>query len=450
MATMVQPPPETAAQFGDEPKGDNPQQEELDDAEFVSDDGEGNASILKPRQPARHHRARDSFYDDGGGLHGRSKNEEDNDDDDDDTTAEFRNSKWYIISAAIFVFSSILYLGMACMVMDLYWFYKDVPREVYFADDDASWWNYFVNCTDDGFMPENVTMADDDYTWYEWYNNTAFFDDDTVWTPRIANENAPGYEAQVSKYMLLYFSAAFGFLITGLIEVVLARNSRFLYRMLYYLMMLAAAFGLVSAILTNKDPLWSNITNCISTNLWALEAIAILYQRVNGGHESDEYEEYARIFGISITAWFYLADLSFMIGTVGDAVTSYFYIFELDNWRLGVSAVVFATFWLICALVYLLVAVHDHLEFKKYFRNLELEKKTMGLLDLELTPGGVVALAGDADKSTGGGTSGALLGGGGKTTTKGETSRRTDTVSLPPSSINDPPDEDEKKLDDVP
>lgn len=373
---MTDPPKE----FPDEPMGDNPQQEAVDDAEFVSDDGEGNASIMKPRKPTRHHRARDSYYDMDGNTGGRGKKQEDfdgDDDDDDDTLADFKNSKWYILSACIFVISSILYLAMACMIMDMYWFYRDTPSKVYWADDDATWWNYFINCTDDGFFPEEVANADDDYSWMEWYNETAFFEDDNIWLPKIAKETSRGYpdSAYVSQYMAVYFFAALGFMITGAIELFLARHAKLSYRMIYYVMMLAACFGMVSAILTNYSPLWSSIANCISCVLWAGEAIVIVYQRLHGVSDADDYEEYARILRIPITNWFYLADFSFMIGTVGDAVTSFFYIFEIDNWKLGVSAVVFATFWLICALVYLLVAVNDHTEYKKYFATLNEEPK---------------------------------------------------------------------------
>mmetsp|Transcript_12648 Transcript_12648/g.26655 ORF Transcript_12648/g.26655 Transcript_12648/m.26655 type:complete len:466 (-) Transcript_12648:556-1953(-) len=378
---------------------DNGNGNDLEKVEFVANDDEGKASIMKPRKPTRHHRATDSHYNKDGYLRGRkagddnnnNKNNDDNNNDDDDdnsrnstgsedTMTEFRNSKWYLLSASIFVFASVLYLAMACMIMDMYWFYKDVPMKVMYSDDDATWWNYFENCTDDGFYPEEVETADDDYTYMNWYNETAFFEDDIVWQPRIANANAPGYESYVSKYMLLYFSAALAFLVVGIIEVVLARQARFVYRVLYYIMMLAAAFGLVSAILTHKDPLWSNIANCISCNLWALEAIAIVYQRVTGTSEADEYGEYATILGFYVTSWFYVADFSFMVGTVGDAVTSYLYIFQIDNWIMGILAVVFATCWLICAIVYLMVAVHDHMQYKIYVYALLQEEKNAGLL----------------------------------------------------------------------
>ena len=393
--------------FRDEPKGDP--EDVLDEAEFVSDDGEGNTSVMKPRKPTIHHRAvnHDKIqaqcpHDEAGLESG-----DESDDDDKEDLEQYRNSKYYIFSACVFVFSSFLYLGMACMVMDRYYHYADVPLNVMNADDDATWWNYFVNCTDDGFFPENVTNADDDYTWMEWYNETAFHEDDTVWLPKIANENAPGYEPYVSKYMLLYFWAALGFLITGVIEVILARKY-FWYRMLYYLMIIAATLGMVSAVLTNKDPYWSNITNALSVHFWALEAIIIVVQRCKGKSFADDYDDDAHIFGISITKWFYIADFSFLIGTLGDCGTSYFYIFGIDNYKLGITAVVFAMGWLICAIVYLLIAIYDHNQYKIYFDYLGDERKR----ELGLIPGGVVSMDLDADKDgngNGGGEDGSLV-----------------------------------------
>jgi uncharacterized membrane protein YciS (DUF1049 family) len=361
--------------FNDEPK--NKVDAIVGEAAFVNDDGEGNTSIMKPRKPAFHHRAVDShrnigtkMFDDPDDDNVDDLNNDNDDDDDDDTVAQYRNSKYHIISNSVFVFSSALYVAMACMTMDYYWHYKDVPKEVMNADDDAAWWNYFINCTDDQFFPENVTNADDDNTWMVWYNETAFFDDDIVWLPKIANENADGYEPYVSKYMLLYFWAALGFIITGVVEVFLARKY-FWYRMLYYIMIVAAAFGLVSAILLNKDPLWSNICNAISVHVWALEAIIILVQRCRGQSESNEFDKHEGFFGLPIRTWFFIADISFLIGTLGDVATSYFYILGYTNYELGIASIVFAMGWLICALVYLAISIWDHIQYKQYFIDLQ-------------------------------------------------------------------------------
>jgi hypothetical protein len=389
----------TAASFNDKPKGDKTNEDELEDAEFDSDKGDGTATLMKPLIPTIHNRGHDTHHNIDGNRIGSGDALDEEFDDDGNSISEFNASKWHIVSAAIFVISSLLYLAMACMVMDNYWWYKDVPRNVYWADDDSTWWNYFVNCTDDAFMPVNVTNANDDYTWMEWYNYTAFPEDDIVWLPRIADENAPGYEPYVSKYMILYFWAAFGFLITGLIEIALQRKASLMIRVLYYLMMLAAIFGLVSAILTNKSPFWSNVANIISTNLWALEAIFIVLQRIQGTSDASDYDHSQFIFGWSIKKWFWVADISFLIGTWGDAITSWIYIFDFDNYILGILAIIFASMWQICAFVYLAVAIFDWKQFKTYFdlvEDYEQEIKEMSVHD------GVVDKDGPAN---GGGTS---------------------------------------------
>lgn len=355
-------------QFKDEPKGDNPQQEELEDAAFVNDKGDGTASLMKPKKPTRHHRARDSTYNhDGDRVDGDDALVEDYD----ETMSAFQAQKWHITSAAIFVIASLLYLAMACMIMDTYvhYFKMKVPREVYWADDDATWWTFFINGTDN-YIPDDVNNADDDYSWYQWYNETAFPEDDIVWLPRIANADAPGYEPYVSKYMILYFLAALGFMITGVIEIVLARGYSMMIQILYYIMLLAACFGMVSAILTNKSPLWSNIANCASCNLWALEAIVIVAQRLRGSGEAAEYDEGTKMLCWNIRTWFWIADISFLIGTVGDALTSWIYIFEYDNLYLGVGAMFFALMWQICAFVYFAVSIYDWQQYKIYFENL--------------------------------------------------------------------------------
>ena len=388
--TLAETTDSEAQPFKDEPKVDNGPE----DAAFVNDNGEGTASLMKPRKPTRHHRAQDSHY----GFDGKGTGAEAAPDDESSvsTLVNFKESKWAIVSAAIFVFSSLLYLGMACMIMDYYWHFKDVPRDVYWSDDDSTWWNYFVNCTDDGFFPENVTNADDDWTWMAWYNYSAFPEDDNIWTPKIANADAPWPENQVSKYMILYFLAASGFLITGVIEIVLARRSPITVQVLYYLMILAAAFGVASATLTNKSPTWSNICNCASTNLWALEAIFIVAQRLQGQGDYEEYDNVQTICNVAIKKWLWVADISFLIGTLGDAITSWLYVFQYDNYILGILAIIFALMWQICAFVYLALAIYDWNQYRTYFDLAgEYEKEIKDM------PKGVIVNVGELDNDGG-------------------------------------------------
>mmetsp|Transcript_60027 Transcript_60027/g.67975 ORF Transcript_60027/g.67975 Transcript_60027/m.67975 type:complete len:685 (-) Transcript_60027:607-2661(-) len=362
--------------FRDEPK-EAPAATEAEAVPTFTIEDDGTASLMKTKKPiihtGGHHtttvRDMNEYFASGKGNTYPLGVGYEEDEESEATIIQYRNSKIHILSNAIFVFSSLLYVGMACMIMDYYYFYKEVPKAVMNADDDATWWNYFVNCTDDEFFPENVTNADDDHTWMDWYNNTAFMDDDNVFLPKIANPTLAEldtYEPYVSKYMMLYFTAASGFLITGVIEIVLARKY-FWYRILYFLMMLAGFFGIVSAIFTNKNPLVSNICNCISCNFWAIEAVIILIQRCRGQSDSLDYDKGERVGCLSIRKWFLIADITFVIGTVGDMTQSYMYVFGIDNWMMGYAAIVFAMGWLICAFIYLAISIYDFVQYKTYF-----------------------------------------------------------------------------------
>ena len=338
--------PDAENQFNDESPEDG-----TGNAAFANDTGNGTAALMKPRKPITH--VRGGHYSIQGGkldLYDESLN-------------EFQASKWHIVSELVFTISSILYLTMPLFILPKYEAYRGIPSYVMTADDDATWWNYLLNCTDG--PPENVTNADDDYAWYEWYNETLPVEDDVVFT---VGENEPAWstENDVTTYQILYFWAAFGFLITGVIQVVLARRGPFIFRALYYLMMLAAMFGVVSAIIMNKDPMWSNITNCVSVNLWALEALAIIAQRLNLGGMVDESTDVLSIGGIDIKVWIWISDISFMLGTFGDAIVSWFYLFGWDVWGFNIAEIVFAAGWLITALIYLMIAIFDYNQFKSY------------------------------------------------------------------------------------
>eukprot|EP00751_Fragilariopsis_kerguelensis_P032796 CAMPEP_0170969674 /NCGR_PEP_ID=MMETSP0735-20130129/44101_1 /TAXON_ID=186038 /ORGANISM="Fragilariopsis kerguelensis, Strain L26-C5" /LENGTH=757 /DNA_ID=CAMNT_0011389153 /DNA_START=155 /DNA_END=2430 /DNA_ORIENTATION=+ len=417
--------------FRDEPK-EAPAATEAEAVPTFTIEDDGTASLMKTKKPiihtGGHHtttvRDMNEYFASGKGNTYPLGVGYEEDEESEATIIQYRNSKIHILSNAIFVFSSLLCRD-GLYDLDYYYFYKEVPKAVMNADDDATWWNYFVNCTDDEFFPENVTNADDDHTWMDWYNNTAFMDDDNVFLPKIANPSwmdwynntafmdddnvflpkianptlaeLDTYEPYVSKYMMLYFTAASGFLITGVIEIVLARKY-FWYRILYFLMMLAGFFGIVSAIFTNKNPLVSNICNCISCNFWAIEAVIILIQRCRGQSDSLDYDKGERVVNfwaieaviiliqrcrgqsdsldytkeervgcLSIRKWFLIADITFVIGTVGDMTQSYMYVFGIDNWMMGYAAIVFAMGWLICAFIYLAISIYDFVQYKTYF-----------------------------------------------------------------------------------
>merc|ERR1712183_783138 len=81
--------------------------------------------------------------------------------------------------------------------------------------------------------------------------------------------------------------------------------------------------------------------------------------------------------------------MGFVIGTVGDVVTSYFYIVGIDNYKLGISAVVFAFGWLLCSFIYMAISTYDHIQYKKYFLEIQ-DEENLGkrkLPDIPLTIG---------------------------------------------------------------
>lgn len=364
---------------------------------FVPDKGDGTASLMKPQKPTLHRRGHDILDED---YH-------------DDSFDEFKAAKLHIVANILFVFSSILYLACGAMVMDTYWWYKDVPRDVYWADDDATWWDYLINGTDDGFIPTDVYNATDDYTWQEWYNGT-FPEDDTVFLAGGNYATAPWPDNYVSEYMIVIFWAGVGYLGYSAIEIFLSRNAPLNVRKLYYIMALAAILGLVSGILTNKAPAASNALNIISTHLWALDAIFIVMARYRGISAADEYDANKLVFGLGFNTWFWISDIAFLIGTGGDAITAWFWTWY-DNYILAILAIIFAAMWLICSFIYLGMSIYDFKQFKSYYNLVDEYEKELEGMPAAATKG--------LDKT-----------------------EKDDTPSSPPSSNEDAP-EDEKKED---
>jgi hypothetical protein len=240
-------------------------------------------------------------------------------------------SCWHVVSNVIFVISSSLYLALAITALPEARFYRDVPVNVLYATDDATWLNYF-NETD--AIPPQVLTATDDYTWSLWYNES-FYEDDTVFQ---VNESKP--TTAVTQYMILYFLAAFGFLCTGLLETCMAVNIK--YKMMYMVFVIAAAFGVASSMLVVADPYMAAVLNAVSVHLFAVEAVAAAVKTCNGGR-LDGRMDYTLITG----------HLSLVVGTMMDVVLSYFYVFDQASLPHARGNVAAACFWLLCSLIYL-------------------------------------------------------------------------------------------------
>mmetsp|Transcript_11008 Transcript_11008/g.26208 ORF Transcript_11008/g.26208 Transcript_11008/m.26208 type:complete len:476 (-) Transcript_11008:686-2113(-) len=306
-----------------------------------------------------------------------------NDDDADHSSGvshhDFFASKIRVISNVVFVIASAIYVAQEVTILPYYQFYKGVPYHIRETEDDDVWWQYY-NDTD--AFPDYLYNSTDDYTWMEWYNNS-FLDEDEELNEFIFQvPNADSkyenpdeeYATWVSQYMILYFCAALGFLVTGVLELYVAR--RFWSKILYGVMILAALFGIVSSLFVNKDPYISEVLNAVSVHLFALEAVAIIILRFRSlkrmemevmareseqskkgkKTQSSDWIESSTCLGLPVIAWLGLGDISFFIGTSGDVVLSYFYIFENDYYEHAIAAIVTSVFWLLAALLYLGVA----------------------------------------------------------------------------------------------
>ena len=170
---------------------------------------------------------------------------------------EFTNHKLSVASNVIFVAATALYVSMEITYLPYYRFYRDVPFDVRESENDDVWWQYY-NETD--AFPSYLDNASEQ-EWGEWFNSS-FLDEDAELNEfvfqvpnadRKYDNPEEEYEAWVSQYMILYSCAAFGFLLTGILEYTIAtRNYHFCGRILYCVMIAAALFGLGSAMLVNK------------------------------------------------------------------------------------------------------------------------------------------------------------------------------------------------------
>jgi uncharacterized membrane protein HdeD (DUF308 family) len=249
----------------------------------------------------------------------------------DSSSSSPHRSCWHVVSHSIFVAASCFYLALSLVVLDEYRFYRGVPADVFYATDDATWWQYY-NDTD--AMDDVVLNATDDTTLMEWYNNSFYPQDDVVF-----QVNANKETTIVNQYMILYFLAAMGFVLTGILEFWLSTTVT--KRMLYGIFIVAAIFGVVSSMLVVANELMSSVFNVVSVHLFAVEAVSIMIH------------QFRRQSSSSGNLVLLIGHLSLVIGTVMDVVLSYYFVLNqatLNHVYVGVAA---ACFWLLCSLIYL-------------------------------------------------------------------------------------------------
>jgi hypothetical protein len=225
-------------------------------------------------------------------------------------------------------------------------------------------WQYEKEVAD---YPDYILHADDDATWVEY----GYEDDYVFFTPRT--------KTWISEYAVLYFAASLGFVLAGLIDWYLWRDA------LSSVMILAAAFGLASASVADRDDETTSIwLNFVSVHLWLGDALAVLaHQRrqqqqdrfwlLMGGGEGggtttisrrspsqlQQQQQQQRQQLQQLQSWLRLANGCFVTGTFLDVMLSWFYVLR-DPARVGLflagTEITAAGFWMVTATIYLAVS----------------------------------------------------------------------------------------------
>ena len=208
-----------------------------------------------------------------------------------------------ILSSNVFFFiASALYLWLA--VMDLQWVnqIQGVPLEVVEADDDVTY-------------------------------REVFPDDDVVFQTPNSNVN-------VSQYMIVYFCAAFCYVVTGLLECLFEEGCFGIF------LLLAGLFGLISSLFVEKDEDVSNTFDLVSSNLFLLEALLLFFRR-------HSFTGAARL-------WYRLADGLFLLGALSDVIISYITKFADVTYshKFSTAGVFDCCLWMVSALIYLTITIH--------------------------------------------------------------------------------------------
>ena len=143
----------------------------------------------------------------------------------------------------------------------------------------------------------NRGADDDDYVSY---------DDDYLF--QIGNS-----DTQVSRYMVLYFSAALCFVYVGLLDLIREKKA------FHFLMIFAGINGVISAMLVEKDIFISNIFNALSVHFFLLEAATLF--SVHKSHRVGDLPEDLPVKKI-LEKGMEVGDILFLIGSIVDVFVS--------------------------------------------------------------------------------------------------------------------------------
>lgn len=177
-------------------------------------------------------------------------------------------------------------------------------------------------------IPDDVLWVDDDVSWAP-YMGPGGYEDDYIFLVG---------QAWVSTYQILYFCAAFCFVVTGILDYVSMPGCSGI------IFTLAGFFGVASAMCVEKLDYISSVLNSVSVHLFMLEAfnLAIYSEKLYG------CLNFYQMFG----------HFCFVGGTVIDVIISYYAIWELYEVPHAKVEIFAATLWLVCSIVTLSVTLY--------------------------------------------------------------------------------------------
>jgi hypothetical protein len=186
-------------------------------------------------------------------------------------------------------------------IQDLEWeeTIQGIPIEELKAGDDAVWSRYGLN--DD----------DDDYVFkIKWKHH---------------------FKIHVSKYMIMYFVAAFCFVVVGILEYLQYKKT---FTGVFFI--LAGLFGVLASIFTEDNEDLSNNFDLISSVMFSLEAVQLFVDTP------------PRTF----RCWLRTANICFVLGAVMDVMTSLIQKLAPYSLPFSYAGVLDSFLWVVCALIY--------------------------------------------------------------------------------------------------
>lgn len=181
-------------------------------------------------------------------------------------------------------------------------------------------------------IPDDVLNADDDYSWLPWWP----YGDDYVFP--VHNS-----EVWVTAYQIIYFMAAYCFVIVGVIDLVHGATGK----ISGSLLVLAGLAGLGSAALVEKDEYLSGILNAVSVHLFLLEGFQILFFIHVTVSRYNTCLKFLLLFG----------DTCFIAGSGIDVMLSYFWVLDRLSLELSRIGILAAILWVLSALSYTAVTL---------------------------------------------------------------------------------------------